>query len=150
MLIAHVSIRKMLPFLVFVLFVLFADFGLVVLSYLKYSGLRPVPIFVLGLGSLIAIAAVSTIMQIATHHGRGLWIDSGNLIYLSRFVLVIDCQAIREFSAGVGKFERPQIFVELVDGSKRAIPIQGLREPADVIISRLNSAVLENRARNWA
>jgi hypothetical protein len=143
--IAHISVRKFMPVLISLLLLLIGAFTLVIMTYVGSKKLLPLAIYVLVCGAALSILLIATIIQLILSHGRAIWIDSGELIYLNRFFFVVDCGEIEAFSEGrTGMFRQRQIFVTLRDGSKKGIPAGALAEPLDVVVAKLSSVILRN------
>jgi hypothetical protein len=141
--IAHISIRKFMPVLISLLLLLIGAFTLVTITYVGSKKLLPVAIYVLVGGTALSALLIATIVQLILNHGRAIWIESGELIYLNRLFFVVDCAEIEAFSEGrSGMFQERQIFVTLKDGSKKGMPAGAFTEPVDVVIAKLNSVIL--------
>jgi hypothetical protein len=87
-----------------------------------------------------AFAGTTLANQLLFNRGAALWIESGNLIFLHRWILSARCRDILEIASGTtGQTRHKAILLRMRDGSTKAIPTGALKEPRDVVLLRLTN-----------
>jgi hypothetical protein len=73
---------------------------------------------------------------------NALWIENGNLVYISKIYVSRKCEDIVDVSTGtIGRYKFPSIVLTSRDGSRKSIPSGALSEPREGIIHELRMRI---------
>ena len=145
-LIARFSNRIILPIL-FLLSLILISVPLLMRATSNFQHVKPVAIFVIGCDVFVSFIVAGFIKQFLFESHSAIWTEAGKLVYVNKLYFTVDCSAVEYLSKDDAASSKwPRILVHMRDGTTKVIPTGGLREPADVVLTRIRSELgISNR-----